>query len=211
MSWFPKPFLGPSVQTVGGGGAAGGLSNDFISVLQKLLNSGGMGAGGRPNAPGSTGDIYSVLSDIFKGANGNAGGAIQQLLSKQQERDVNGLRARFGAQGGTAFGTPGAIAEGNYRAGAAPQIASAITNMQMQAIGPLLQAMMGISGKAIPQAQIVQNPGFLDQALKIAGTGASIASGFRNPFGGPSGSAGAPGNELGNLLAGGNGHDTVGY
>ena len=184
MGWFPHRFLGPETKTVGGGGAAGGLSNNLISVLQKLLNGGGLGTGGSPSAPGTTQDIYGVLSDILKGANGNAGSAISKLLSTQQTRDINGLRSQFGVSGGMGFGTPAAYAESNYRAGAAPQITSAITGLQLQAISQLLPGMFGLAGRAIPQAEIVQTPGALDQILKGVGGAAQAYAGFKNPWGG---------------------------
>ena len=192
MTWFNRPFLGPSVKELGGGGGAGMLDQSFISVLQKLLNGGGIGTGGSPNAAGTTGSIYSVLSDILKGADGNAGSAISKLLSQQQTRDINGLRSQFGASGGQAFGTPAAYAESNYRATAAPQITSAITQLQLSALGQLIPTLNNIYNKNTPQAQFVQNPGFLDQALKTVGTVASAIHGFQNPWGGGGGGGGAP-------------------
>jgi len=158
-----------------GGGAATGLSDNFIGMLQSLMNGGGVGTAGSPNAVGSTGNIMSVLSDILAGANGKAGGAISQMISKQQERDVNGLRSRFGAGGGTAFGTPAAFAESQYRAEAAPQITTAITGLQLQAMAPLLQAMFGLSQKGIAQRQLIQQKSGFGQALDVGGQIAQAA------------------------------------
>lgn len=152
-----------------GGGPATGLADNFVGALQSLLNGGGVGPGGSPNAVGSTGNIMSVLTDILSGANGKAGSAISQMISKQQERDVNALRSRFGVGGGTAFGTPAAFAESQYRAEAAPQITNAITGLQLQALGPLLQSLYGLSQKGITQRQLVQQKSGLGQALDVAG------------------------------------------
>lgn len=159
-----------------GGGAATGLSDNFIGMLQSLMNSGGTGTAGSPDAMGSTGNIMSVLSDILAGGQGKAGSAISQLLSKQQERDVNGLRSRFGVGGGTAFGTPAAFAESQYRAEAAPQITQAITGLQLQAMAPILQAIYGLSQKGTSQRQLVQQKTGLGQALDVVGNVAQTAA-----------------------------------
>lgn len=164
-----------------GGGPATGLADNYVSMLQQLMNSGGMGTAGSPQV-GSGGDIMSVLADILGAGGGKAGGAINQLLSKQQERDVNNIRARFGMSGGTAFGTPAAHAESLYRAEAAPHIAQAITGMQLQAIMPLLQQIGGLSQMGIPQRQVIQQKTGLGQALDVVGglaqTGMQFAGGF---------------------------------
>ena len=125
-----------------------GLSSNWISGLQQLMNGGGLGTAGSPNAAGATGNVMGILQDILAGGKGQAGGAISQLLSTQQERDVNGIRSRFGVGGGTAFGTPGAYAESNYRAQAAPQITQALTGLQLQALAPLLAQFGQFTDKA---------------------------------------------------------------
>jgi len=169
--------LGAKTQEVGGGKATG-LANETISGLQALLNTGGLGTAGSPNAAGSTGGIFGILSDLLSSGAGAPGKAATQLLSKQQERDTNAIRARFGASGGAAFGTPAAHAEGLYRAEAAPQITQAITGLQMSALGPLLQMIAGFSDKGIAQRQLIQKKSGLGQAL---GTVAQIG-GAALPF-----------------------------
>lgn len=172
--------MGPQIKEVGGGSATG-LADNYISQLQKLLNGGGTGTAGSPDAGGSTGNIMSVLSDLLSGGGGKAGGDLASLFSKQQERDINGIRARFGASGGAAYGTPGAYAETRYRAESAPQIGSAVTGLQLQAILPLLQMITGLSGKGISQRETVQTPGALGEFLKIAGTAGQAALPFLRP------------------------------
>lgn len=175
-----------------GGGSAKGLADNYISTLQQLLNGGGMGTAGSPDAMGSTSNIMSVLTDILSGGKGKAGSAISELLSKQQGRDVNALRSRFGAVGGQAFGTPAAYAESLYRAEAAPQITSAITGMQLQTILPLLQMITGLSGKGISQAQTTQQKTGLGQALDVFGQVGGMALPFlTGGFGGMPGGGGA--------------------
>lgn len=164
-----------------GGGAATGLSNDWIHSLQSLLNGGGLGTAGSPMTGGNSGNIMSVLQDILSGGQGKAGSAISQLLSTQQTRDVNGLRSRFGVGGGTAFGTPGAYAESNYRAQAAPQITQAITGMQLQAMGPLFAALTGLSDKGITQRQLVQEKSGLAQGIGMVSQLAGAAAPFLAP------------------------------
>lgn len=180
-----------------GGGPATGLADNWISALQQLLNHGGLGPAGSPNAGGSTGDIMSVLSDILSAGGGKAGNAISDMISKQQTRDVNALRSRFGAGGGVAFGTPAAYSESLYRAEAAPQITNAITGLQLQTIMPLLSAITGLSGKGIAQRQIVQEKSGLAQGLGLLTGIAGAAAPFFLPGIGGAGrgaTAGFPGN-----------------
>lgn len=161
--------MGMKIKEVGGGSATG-LADNFIGMLQSLMNGGGIGTAGSPNAAGSTGNIMSVLSDILAGGGGKAGSAISQLISKQQERDVNALRSRFGVGGGTAFGTPASNAEVQYRAEAAPQITNAITGLQLQALSPLIQSIYGLSQKGIAQRQLIQQKSGFGQALDVIGS-----------------------------------------
>lgn len=171
--------MGPQLKEVGGGGATG-LADNYISQLQKILNGGGTGTAGSPLA-GGTGSIMSVLTDILGAGGGKVGGSISEMLSKQQERDVSGIRARFGAGGGGAYGTPGAFAESLYRSEAAPQITSAIGGLQLQAIMPLLSAITGLSSKGISQRETVQTPGAFSDIVKLAGSAGQAALPFLKP------------------------------
>lgn len=184
--------MGASTKEIGGGGATG-LANDFTSALQSLLNTGGMGTAGSPNPFGSTSGIMGLLSDLLQPGGGKAGGAIQERLGKQQERDVNGLRARFTQGGGQAFGTPAQYAESNYRAEVAPNITTAISGLQMQALGPLLQAITQLSGKGISQRQTVESPGLAGQILGPIASIAKSASSFAHPSFGAGTSGGSVG------------------
>lgn len=179
--------MGPQIKDVGGG-AATGLANDYISQLQKMLNGGGLGTAGSPVAGGAGGGgIMSVLNDILGAGAGKVGGSISDILSKQQERDVSGIRARFGASGGGGYGTPGAFAESMYRSEAAPQITQAIGGLQLQAIMPLLSAITGLSGKGISQRETVQTPGAFSDITKMLGSVAGAAAPFLHPAFGAAG------------------------
>lgn len=182
-----------------GGGAAKGLGNDFASFLQSGLNSGYFGAGTPAGygAPAQAGGIAGFLNDVLSGGAGKLGGSLQQILQTQQNNDISGIRSRFGVGGGTAFGTPGAYAESTYRAQAAPQITSAIGQLQASVLGPLLGQIGGLAQRGIPQAEVVgqQNPWI--QAASLA---APIAGGL---LGGPLGAG--IGASLGGMFGGGGG------
>lgn len=169
--------MGMSIKEVGGGPATG-LADSFVTNLQALLNGGGIGTAGAPDAVGSTGNIMNVLSDILSAGGGKAGNAISDLLNKQQERDVAGLRERFGATG---LGTPGAYAESLYKGTAAPNITNAITNLQLSALSPILQSIYGLSQKGIAQRQLIQQQSGLGQAISTIAPIAKTALSFVNP------------------------------
>lgn len=182
-----------------GGGPATGLANDFTKFLESGLTGsfGGAGASSQTAASnpfGSTMGFAGVLNDIMSGGAGNLGGSLAKLISTQQGNDIAGLRSRFGAGGGTAFGTPAAYAESTYRAQAAPQIATAIGQLQMQTLGQLLPIYANLAGKGIAQRETVAQPNPWVQAaqlfLPIAGQAfgaAGEAGGFGNLFGGGGG------------------------
>lgn len=191
--------MGTQTKEVGGGPSVG-LANDFVKFLQSGLNSGTFGgltgATGAMNANpyGSTTGIAGVLNDILAGGAGKVGGSIQQMITQQGERDANALRARFGASGGTAFGTPAAYAESLLRSETAPKLTQAIGGLQLSALQPLLGLMAGLAGKGISQRETVQQPSGLANALSIAAPvigsigggplGAMIGGGLGNLFGG---------------------------
>lgn len=176
--------MGAKTKEIGGGPTVG-LAEDFVSSLQQLLNGGGIGTAGSPDAGGSTGSIMGILADLLSPGAGRAGGSIKQLLDKQTERDVNAIRSRFGASGGTAFGTPAQHAESLFRAEAAPRITQAISGLQLQALFPLLQQIGQFSSMGIAPRQLVQQKGFLGEALgTVAGVAGAALPFIGNPFGG---------------------------
>ena len=134
------------------GGSGTGLGQNFANWLQQGLLGGGFG--------GNQGGASGILNDILGGGAGNLGGALSSILKTQQTNDVNSIRSRYGASGGTGFGTPAAYGEATYRTQAAPQIASAVGNLQMNALNSILPLIARIAGKDIPQASTVgeQNP-----------------------------------------------------
>ena len=178
--------MGPNYRTVGGGRATG-LADDFISLLQSGLS--GRFAPGNANPYGSTAGIAGVLNDILAGGAGRFGGALSNLIHADTERQAADLRARFGAQGGASFGTPAAYAESLFRSEAAPRAATAIGQLQLSALAPLLQIISGLGERGIPQATNVASPSPLTSFLS---TGAQLASSlapfFISPFGGGRGS-----------------------
>jgi len=187
--------MGMKEKQVGGSGT--GFGHDFASWLQQGLNSGHFGPGFAAGygAPASTMGISGILNDVLSGGAGTLGGSLGKLLQTQQTNDIGALRSRFGVGGGTAFGTPAAYAESQYRAQAAPQIATQVGNLQLSALGPLLSLMSGIAGKDIPQAESVLAPSPFAQIASIA---APVAGGI---LGGPLGASIGAG--LGGLFSGG--------
>jgi hypothetical protein len=147
----------PKTKEVGGGPATG-LANDFIGWLSQGLNTGTFGAGNPAgtDAHGATRGMGGILNDMLAGGAGQLGGAFTDMISKQGERDALGLRARFGAGGGTAFGTGAQYGEALLRSETAPKMVTAAGNLQMQALGQLLPLFANMSQKGITQRQIVQ-------------------------------------------------------
>lgn len=168
--------MGAKTKTVGGSKAGMGLSDDFVAALGELLNGGQTGRPAGNKAVTSTTGVMGVLSDILSGGGGKVGGGLADLLQKSQERNVNNLRARFGAEGGTAFGTPAAYAESLYRAEAAPQIATQVGKLQLDALSPLLSAYTNVFDKNTPQAQTIQQKSALGQIVDVAGQLAPVAA-----------------------------------
>jgi len=176
--------MGATTKEVGGG-AATGLANNFISSLQQLLNNGGVGAAGAPNAAGSTGNIMSVLQGILSPGAGELGNSITSLIGRQNERDVAGLRARFTAGGASSFGSPAAFAESLLRAEAQPRATQAIGGLQLQAIQQLLPLIAGLSDKGIAQRQIIQEQSTLGKIAGVVGPLAGAAANIFAPGIGP--------------------------
>lgn len=173
-----------------GGSPTAGLPKDFTDFLQQGLQTGSFGSAGATsqfgaaNPLGSTGGISSVLNDILAGGAGKIGGSMAEMIKQVQTQNVNDLRARFGAGGGTSFGTPAAFAEAQYRATEAPQLTTAIGGLQESLLSQLLPIYAGITARGTPQAEITAQPNPWVQAaqlaLPIAGAafGASANPGF---------------------------------
>lgn len=185
----------PKTREVGGGPATG-LANDFVGWLSQGLNTGTFGAGSPAggDAYGATRGMGSVLNDMLAGGAGNLGGAFTDMISKQGERDVGGLRARFGAGGGTAFGTGAQYAEGLMRSETAPKMTAAAGGLQMQALQMLLPMFANMSQKGISQRSTMAQPNPWASAAAIA---APIAGAL---IGGPGGAA--LGSQAGGMIGG---------
>jgi len=149
-----------------GGGPATGLGNDWVNFLSQGLNTGSFGAGNPAggDAVGQTAGIAGVLNDILSGGAGNLGGSLSQLIQQDTSDQVNQLRSRFGASGGTAFGTGSQYAESVLRAKQAPQLANAIGNLQLGAVMQLL----GLTGQTANKG-ITQRQGVLEESPWMTG------------------------------------------
>lgn len=174
--------MAPKTGTAGGGSATG-LAKDYTGWLDKALNTGSFGVAGKGDPVADTKGFTGVLNDILSQGGGKFGGALGELIKMSQDRDVGALRSRFGASGGMSLGTPAAFAESSYRAQAAPQAATAIGSLQLQAMEPILRSLLSLSGMGIPQAQTFASPNpWLSglEALGGAATGAgSLISGIK--------------------------------
>lgn len=71
-------------------------------------------------------------------------GAATNLLNREKMKNQADLRARFGADGGAAFGTPAAYAEGNYLAEADAQNANTVANLTRQDSALDLERALGV-------------------------------------------------------------------
>lgn len=172
-----------------GGGPATGLADNFVQFLSQGLNTGTFGAGtpAGGDAMGQTQGIAGVLNDILSGGAGKLGGSLGQLISNDTNDQVQSLRARYGAGGGTAYGTGAQYGEGVLRSKQAPALASAVGNLQMGAISNLLGIISGISQKGITQRQGTMSPDPWASALAIGAPVAGSVLGFM--AGGPAGAA----------------------
>jgi hypothetical protein len=177
-----------------GGGPATGLANDFIGFLQGGLNTGSFGGGSATqrtqgaNPVGQTQGIAGILNDILSGGAGQLGGSMQDLISRDTNRQADALRARFGLGGGTAFGTPAAYAESNLRAEQAPNLVNAIGGLQLGAIGQILPLIAGLAGRGISQRETVASPSPWASAAAIGAPiiGAGLGALAGNPMAGAS-------------------------
>lgn len=178
-------YLGPKYSEKGGG-AATGLSNDFIGWLRGGLNSGSFGGMSGPQQTGDAqnnmGGMGGILNDILSGGAGKLGGAYQSMIEKENQRQVDGLRSRFGAEGGMGGGTPAAYGESMLRSEVAPKLASTIGQLQMSAMNPLMQMMAELSGKGITQRQGMMTPNPWMSALSSIAPAAGMA--LSGPLGG---------------------------
>jgi len=190
--------MGYKERTIGGGPATG-LAEDFTGFLKNLINTGSFGGGtagqqaGAANPMGDTQGIMGLLNSIV--SNPQADQSVQQLISKDIERGRNDLRARFGAGGGMAYGTPAAFAEGLYQAEQAPRTAIAMDQMAQQRVAslmPFFQMIQNISSMGIPQAQSTLQPSGGMQAFNILMDIANTAANFmpQGPGGGQTNSRG---------------------
>jgi hypothetical protein len=178
--------MGTKTREVGGGPAVG-LADEFVKLLQGGLTTGSFGgitSGQQANAAnpvGSTMGIAGVLNDILMGGAGNLGGSLGEMINKDTERQAGNIRSRFTAGGGTSFGTPAAFSESLFRAEAAPRAATAVGNLQLQTLMPLLQMISGISGKGISQRETIAEPSTGAQIASIAAPLAAAGLSFAFP------------------------------
>ena len=214
--------LGPKVKTTGGG-AAKPFASDFIdwlgtnttssggfnTAIGRLLSGQGLSDNGNQAYDTAYNKAMGGIGQVGLDPNSQFAQGINTMLQQRQTQAQNDLRARFGAQGGMAFGTPAATAEARYLAESTPQIAATLGQYDLQKRGvdlqtllglmgaqsqrsqfnnaqgsQLIQQLLGLGGNAMqigtPQAQTMVQPGLLQQIGGIASGVASVA----NPFGG---------------------------
>lgn len=195
-----------------GGGAATGLSEDFIGMLRKGLQTGSFGSAGATsqagaaNPVGDTTGIAGILNDLLAGGAGKIGGATANIITKQAGRDVADLRSRFGAGGGTAFGTGSQYAESVLRSETAPKLATAVGGLQEGALNMLLPLLANLSGKGIAQRETIAEQNPWASAAQVALPVAGSVLGF---LAGGSGGA-AVGSKVGSSLFGSGGTPSLG-
>lgn len=186
--------MAPKPKTVGGGHATG-LSNDFFDFLQRGLNTGSFGMGSRGSPGNDTMGIAGILNDLLKGGAGNIGGSLGEMISRQNTNNIADLRARYGAGGGMAYGTPGGQAEAGYRAQHGADSAVAIGGLQLDALKALFPLYAQAAQIGTPQAQTIMQQNPIAAGL---GTIAPIASSVlpflrKDPFSGSAGPEGVNG------------------
>lgn len=178
-----------------GGGPAVGLGQNWVNWLSQGLNTGSFG-GGSPMGGGAmgvtAGGMGGILNDIFSGGAGKLGGAMNEMITRSTNDQAAALRARFGAGGGTAFGTGAQYGEAQLRSQLAPQLTSAIGQLQLGALMPILQMISQTAGKGITQREGMMQPSALSQGLGLALPAAGTF------LGGPAG--GAIGGWLGGMM-----------
>lgn len=200
--------MGPRQSSVGGGPATG-LANDFVGFLQNALNTGtfggaasaGQAAGANPI--GATTGIAGILNDLLAGGAGQIGGNMNQMIAKDTDRQAQMLRERYTQGGGVGYGSPAANAEALLRSESGAKMTQATGQLQMAALMPILQMIMGLSGKGISQREDVLSPNPWMQGLSALAPLIGAAAGA---FGGPpgmlagaaAGSAAGAGTRVGN-------------
>ena len=176
--------MGGSVKTVeSGGGAAVPLANDFVGVLQNFLKTGKFGVGA-DNAVGRSMGAFDTINQLVSGTDiSGMGKSIESIIQGDVTRGAADLRERF--TGGTAAGTPAAVAESIYRAEAAPRAGVAIGQLDLQNKGQqaaflstIMNLIAAMSSKGISQAQTnaFWDPGMAANiASLLAAGGQSVA------------------------------------
>ena len=176
--------MGGSVKTVeSGGGAAVPLANDFVGVLQNFLKTGKFGVGA-DNAVGRSMGAFDTINQLVSGTDiSGMGKSIESIIQGDVTRGAADLRERF--TGGTAAGTPAAVAESIYRAEAAPRAGVAIGQLDLQNKGQqaaflstIMNLIASMSGKGISQAQTnaFWDPGIAANIAGLLAGGGQAAS-----------------------------------
>ena len=175
--------MAPKAKTVGGGNATG-LSNDFFDFLSRGLNTGTFGAGGRGSPYNDTMGIAGILNQLLSKGAGSFGGALGDMINRQNTNNIADLRSRFGFGGGMAYGTPGAQAEAGYRAQHGADTAVAIGGLQLDALKSLFPLYQQAASIGTPQAQTIMQQNPLAGALSAIAPVASAVLPFlrKDPF-----------------------------
>jgi hypothetical protein len=165
----------PKVREVGGKSAQP-LAEGFMDFLLRGLTTGSFGTGaatgqyGAADPIGSTQGIAAILNDILSGGAGKVGGSFAEMINRDTERQAGAVRARYGAGGGTSFGTPAAHAEALIRAESAPRLTGTIGQLQLGAIMPLLNLMGQFASKGVSQRQTMATPNTFQSIVSGVGS-----------------------------------------
>jgi hypothetical protein len=144
-----------SKTTVQGGGAAKGVSKDFLNTLDQLLK-GGTGSWD-PNS------VQGAFARLLGGDNSDSINAVRTTQEQQKTEDLQRLAAQFGTSISSRSGV-NAMASSRYLSDRAPSDTLALQDIldrrQLAALGLLMPQFGQAVGIGTPQAQVVQKPSF---------------------------------------------------
>jgi hypothetical protein len=129
-TYSPAQFQGFTPQNPGVANGSFNAPSWIDAASQASINPATLNSGF-----GTTAQLGSAGSADVLGEHSQA---VQQILSRQLDRGVGDLRARYGASG-SGLGSNAQYAESNFRAEALPQIANALGNINQQERGLNLQ------------------------------------------------------------------------
>lgn len=157
-----------------GGGAATGVSKDFLNILRQGI-AGMFGAGTDPNS------VMGALGNLLGGDMSAQGDSIRSIQERQKTEDLARLKAQFGMNT-SSLGTPNQVASSRYLSERSPQdvlqLEDILTKNRMNALSLLMPMFSQAIGLGTPQRQIVQTPSAGMNALNAFSTIGNTVSNF---------------------------------